>query len=46
LRDENCELERLETPNPWAHSIYALATGPCLAGETEARAAVLERTYR
>jgi len=45
-RDENCELERLETPNPWAHSIYALVTGPCLSGETEARTAVLERTYR
>jgi len=44
-RDADCELERLETPNPWAHSIYALVTGPCLAGETEARTAVLARTY-
>jgi uncharacterized protein YecT (DUF1311 family) len=44
-RDANCDLERLETPNPWAHSIYALVTGPCLARETEARTAVLARTY-
>jgi uncharacterized protein YecT (DUF1311 family) len=44
-RDANCELERLETPNPWAHSIYALVTGPCLAQETAARTAVLARTY-
>lgn len=45
-RDANCELERLETPNPNAHSIYALVTGPCLAQETEARIAALEQTYR
>jgi uncharacterized protein YecT (DUF1311 family) len=44
-RDEDCALERLETPNPNAHSIYALVTGPCLAQETEARTALLERTY-
>jgi uncharacterized protein YecT (DUF1311 family) len=44
-RDADCELERLETPNPSAHSIYALVTGPCLARETEARAAWLKRTY-
>jgi uncharacterized protein YecT (DUF1311 family) len=44
-REANCELERFETPNPWAHSIYALVTGPCLAQETEARTAVLARTY-
>ncbi|MBV9929369.1 MAG: DUF1311 domain-containing protein [Alphaproteobacteria bacterium] len=44
-RDADCALERLETPNPAAHSIYALVTGPCLAREAEARAAVLERTY-
>jgi len=44
-RDADCALERLETPNPSAHSIYALVTGPCLARETEARTAVLERTY-
>jgi uncharacterized protein YecT (DUF1311 family) len=44
-RDGTCELERLETPNPNAHSIYALVTGPCLAAETEARADVLRRTY-
>jgi len=45
-RDEDCALERLETPNPNAHSIYALITGPCLAAETEARTQVLRRTYR
>lgn len=44
-RDENCALERLEAPNPMAHSVYALLTGPCLAAETEARTALLRRTY-
>ena len=44
-RDANCALEAMETPNPFAHSIYSLVTGPCLAGETEARTAYLRRTY-
>lgn len=44
-REEACELEAWETPNPYAHSIYALVTGPCLDSETRARTAVLRRTY-
>ncbi|MFL6857237.1 MAG: lysozyme inhibitor LprI family protein [Allosphingosinicella sp.] len=44
-RDGICELERLETPNPYAHSIYALVTGPCLDAETAARTLVLRQTY-
>jgi uncharacterized protein YecT (DUF1311 family) len=44
-RDLDCALERQETPNPNAHSIYALVTGPCLASETEARIQHLRRTY-
>ena len=44
-RDADCELERLETPNPNAHSIFSMVTAPCLAAEMEARTAVLERTY-
>jgi uncharacterized protein YecT (DUF1311 family) len=44
-RDGTCELERLETPNPNAHSIYALVTGPCLDAGTAARTEVLTRTY-
>lgn len=45
-RDEECDLEAWETPNPYAHSIYALVTGPCLDSETRARTAVLRRCYR
>lgn len=44
-RDADCALERLETPNPDAHSTYALVTGPCLARETEARTDWLRRMY-
>jgi uncharacterized protein YecT (DUF1311 family) len=44
-RDEACALERLETPNPNAHSIYALVTAPCVADETQARIAALRRAY-
>lgn len=44
-RDADCDLERLETPNPNAHSIYSLVTGPCLTRETEARTAFLARAY-
>lgn len=44
-RDENCPLEQIEAPNPSAHSNYALIVGPCLTAETEARTAILKRTY-
>jgi uncharacterized protein YecT (DUF1311 family) len=44
-RDEACDLAAWETPNPYAHSIYALVTGPCLDAETRARTAALRRTY-
>lgn len=44
-REAECALEALETPNPNAHSIYSMVTGPCLTQETEARTAFLRRTY-
>jgi len=45
LRDGTCALEALETPNPAAHSIYSLVTGPCLDSETTARIEALRRAY-
>jgi uncharacterized protein YecT (DUF1311 family) len=44
-RKEACDLDGWETPNPYAHSVYALVTAPCLDEETEARTGVLRRIY-
>ncbi|MBV8687966.1 MAG: DUF1311 domain-containing protein [Alphaproteobacteria bacterium] len=44
-REDACTLDGWETPNPYAHSLYALVTGPCLDAETEARTAALRRAY-
>jgi uncharacterized protein YecT (DUF1311 family) len=44
-REEACDLDAWETPNPAAHSIFALVTGPCRDSETRARTAVLRRSY-
>ena len=45
LRDDNCDLESWETPNRFAHSIYATQLAPCLHAETQARIAWLRSRY-
>ncbi|CEJ14405.1 hypothetical protein BN1110_04735 [bacterium YEK0313] len=45
LRDLTCRLEAYETPNRWAHSIYAMVTGPCRIVETEERIRTLASAY-
>jgi uncharacterized protein YecT (DUF1311 family) len=45
LRDDNCDLESWETPNRFAHSIYAIQRAPCLHSETHARMAWLRSRY-
>ena len=45
LRDDNCDLESWETPNRFAHSIYATQRAPCLHAETQARMAWLRGRY-
>ena len=45
LRDDNCDLESWETPNRFAHSIYATQRAPCLHAETQARVAWLRVRY-
>ena len=45
LRDDNCHLESWETPNRFAHSIYATQLAPCLHAETRARLAWLKARY-
>lgn len=45
LRDLTCRLEANETPNRWAHSIYAMVTGPCRIVETEERIRALASAY-
>lgn len=46
LRDTACPAEAFETPNRYAHSIYANLTGPCLIVETEERIRALKSAYR
>ena len=46
LRDDNCDLESWESPNRWAHSIYATQWAPCVHAETRARMEWLSATYR
>ncbi|GAA0316405.1 hypothetical protein GCM10009087_28540 [Sphingomonas oligophenolica] len=45
-RDAECALEPWETPNRFAHSIYATLIAPCLEGETLARISDLSASYR
>lgn len=45
-RDGTCEVERWETPNRFAHSIYSGLVAPCRERETLARIAWLDATYR
>lgn len=45
-RDAECALEPWETPNRFAHSIYATLVAPCLEGETLARITDLSASYR
>lgn len=40
-RDATCDVERWETPNRFAHSIYSGVVAPCVDAETRARARAL-----
>lgn len=45
-RDGTCQIERWETPNRFARSIYSGLVAPCIERETLARIAWLDATYR